>query len=225
MPEDVLNEVMIIVSGSVGVFTCQNLEKFKKTFIVLTKYDKEEFINENYSQTNIKNPYGGMVITDNCTQLTIKEDDQLELLDENSIGKLKGNLMAKKNHLQCIWTKLQTVSFERIDKLQHKYITKNQVPVDDINSVLENADKQKNLRRFEKMIGIFLVLKKIGKSDLTDIKKMPRQLCGLVTPKLTSKNQALNQMNITQQKSLLMLRNHVSIFGIKHKGCFVKDRK
>lgn len=99
------------------------------------------------------------------------------------------------------------------------------MPVDDINSVLENADKQKNLRRFEKMIGIFLVLKKIGKSDLTDIKKMPRQLCGLVTPKLTSKNQALNQMNITQQKSLLMLRNHVSIFGIKHKGCFVKDRK
>lgn len=42
--------------------------------------------------------------------------------------------------------------------------------------------------------------------------KMTAPLIGQVTPKLTSKNEALNNMNIEQQQSLLKLRLQVIFF-------------
>ena len=61
-------------------------------------------------------------------------------------------------------------------------ITQNNVPTTNISKMFEEAERDRKLRRFDQMVGK-------NNEGLAD-KRMPKNLAGLVTPKLTSKNEA-----------------------------------
>lgn len=158
MPNDNITDLYLVVDGSIGVFTTEKLAKFESDFLVLTKYDKCEFVNENFAMSNLKNPYGAMALSDSVKILIIKRDEFMGVVNEETIDLLKGNLSAKSNHLLAIWRKLKHVHSDRVQSLQDRYIKSNNVPLAGILGKLEKAGALKNLRKFDAIVGIFLPL-------------------------------------------------------------------
>jgi CRP-like cAMP-binding protein len=158
MPNDNITDLYLVVDGSIGVFTTEKLTNFNSDFLVLTKYDKCEFVNENIAMSNLKNPYGAMALSDSVTILIIKHHDFTAVVNEETIDLLKGNLSAKSNHLLAIWRKLKHVHPDRVQSLQDRYIKSNDVPLAGIRGKLDNAGALKNLRKFDAIVGIFLPL-------------------------------------------------------------------
>lgn len=174
--------------------------------MILAKYGKGEILNENQILLKSVNKYGTLVLKDNFKAFVIPEKFIEEVYQKDGISGinisiLKSNLIMKINHAAIIEDKLKKLDEKIRLKIQKDFDKKYGLQETNVAKEMKEAEYNSKLDIFNKIV---------GRKEETGGTKITKDLIGLVTPKLTSKNKNFNTLNLKQQKSLMTLKGIAS---------------
>lgn len=198
VPNDTMNEMFLIQEGKAAYFYC---DKQSNQTIFLSVYSKGEILNDSYGLLRKPCRFGITIITDNFKALKLSKSFITSVCppedpENESAALLKSYAQMKVNHSDLLFTKICSLPAVRMSSIQSSFIDKYGLSTALLKKNISTATTSRNMRKFNDLIGVKEPEETISRS-----------LTSLVTHKLTSKNFAVNSLNITQQRSLMMLQN------------------